>query len=435
MRRDACKNLLTEMVCAPEVYKKIVGMQMLVEGLAMGAFATLYQKSQDPLLVKLCQLVMTDEAFHHKFGKIWADRTIPQADRRKSTTSVEDWAAQCFQTLLFNLVNAEQMQVVYDSVGIDWQDARAAIMEAFTDDDRRESMKQSANIFRVLIKTLLNAGIITDRTQSVLRHVCRHGRAEERRRPHGRRRHRRRGHPVPPDASTSPTEQGPARCSRRNRLTGNMDGLEVAPGILLWREALDGAAQVRLLAEVLKRAEQAPFYRPRMPVSGKPFSVEMTNFGPLGWVSDEKGYRYSPTHPQTGAQWPEIPPALLSLWDRNTAYAAPPECCLVNLYRDGARMGLHQDRDEPAVEAPVLSVSLGDTALFRIGGTTRRGPTRSLRLASGDVLSFGGPARLAYHGIDRVLAGSSELVPGGGRINLTLRRVTRPEKQDARPGG
>ncbi len=159
------KNLLTEMVVAPEVYKKIIGMQMLVEGLAMGAFATLYQRSRDPLLVKLCQLVMTDEAFHHKFGKIWADRTIPKLTPDEHNV-VEDWAAQCFQTLLFNLINAEQMQVVYNACGIDWQEARASIMEALTDDDRRESLKQSANIFRVLVKTLLNAGIITARTRS-----------------------------------------------------------------------------------------------------------------------------------------------------------------------------------------------------------------------------------------------------------------------------
>ncbi len=159
------QDLLTEIVLAPEVYKKIIGMQMLVEGLAMGAFATLYQKSTDPLLVKLCQLVMTDEAFHHKFGKIWADRTIPKLSQEEHNT-VEDWAARCFQTLLFNLINAEQMQAVYAQVGIQWQDAMAAIQEAFGDEQRREGMKQSANIFRVLIKTLLNAGIITDRTRS-----------------------------------------------------------------------------------------------------------------------------------------------------------------------------------------------------------------------------------------------------------------------------
>jgi hypothetical protein len=159
------KDLLTDIVLAPEVYKKIVGMQMLVEGLAMGAFATLYQKSQDPLLVKLCQLVMTDEAFHHKFGKIWADRTIPKLSEEEHNI-VEDWAASCFQTLLFNLMNPEQMKPVYAEVGLDWQDAMAAIQEAFGDEHRREQMKQSANIFRVLIKTLLNAGIITDRTRS-----------------------------------------------------------------------------------------------------------------------------------------------------------------------------------------------------------------------------------------------------------------------------
>jgi alkylated DNA repair protein (DNA oxidative demethylase) len=199
---------------------------------------------------------------------------------------------------------------------------------------------------------------------------------------------------------------------------------EIGPGIRLWREALDPDAQRGLLADVLERAKSAPFYRPRMPVSGKPFSVEETNFGALGWVSDESGYRYSPTHPRTGEPWPNIPPPLLQLWQDTTGQAAPPECCLVNLYRDTARMGLHQDRDEEAVDVPVLSVSLGDTAVFRIGGTTRRGPTKSLRLHSGDVLCFGGPARLAFHGIDRVIAGTSALLPGGGRLNLTLRRVT-----------
>lgn len=212
--------------------------------------------------------------------------------------------------------------------------------------------------------------------------------------------------------------------------------LEIGPGISLWREALDRAAQQSLVADILARAEQAPFYKPRMPKSGKPFSVEETNFGPLGWVSDESGYRYAKTHPVTGAPWPSIPQALLDIWNDTTRYGAPPECCLVNLYRGGARMGLHQDRDEQALDAPVLSVSLGDEALFRIGGTSRRDPTKSLRLKSGDVLTFGGPARLAYHGIDRVLEGSSDLIPGGGRINLTLRRVmASKDKKDARPGG
>lgn len=211
--------------------------------------------------------------------------------------------------------------------------------------------------------------------------------------------------------------------------------IDVGPGIVLWREALDADAQQTLLAEILRRAETAPFYRPRMPISGKPFSVEMTNFGPLGWVSDKKGYRYSATHPQTGESWPPIPAALLALWNEATGYPATPECCLVNLYRDSARMGLHQDKDERALDASVLSVSLGDTALFRIGGPTRRGATKSLKLASGDVLTFGGPARLAYHGIDRVMTGTSRLIPGGGRINLTLRRINAPKSKTPDQGG
>ena len=163
-----------------------------------------------------------------------------------------------------------------------------------------------------------------------------------------------------------------------------------------------------------------------MPKSEKPFSVEETNFGPLGWFSDKAGYRYAAKHPYTDRPWPAIPDALLSLWRETTLYDAPPECCLVNLYRPGARMGLHQDRDEAALDAPVLSVSLGDDAVFRIGGATRKDATRNVKLCSGDVLAFGGPARLAFHGIDRVIENSSTLIPGGGRINLTLRRVTEP---------
>jgi alkylated DNA repair protein (DNA oxidative demethylase) len=199
--------------------------------------------------------------------------------------------------------------------------------------------------------------------------------------------------------------------------------IDVADGVALWPQAFDAAAQAALVAGVFAKIETAPFYKPVMPGSGKPFSVEETNFGTLGWISDRNGYRYAPLHPVTKQPWPAIPNVLLDLWNVTTGYAAPPECCLVNLYRGSARMGLHQDKDEAALEAPVLSVSLGDTALFRIGGTKRQGETRSLKLSSGDVLVFGGPARLAYHGVDRVLAGTSRLVPGGGRINLTLRRV------------
>ncbi len=204
--------------------------------------------------------------------------------------------------------------------------------------------------------------------------------------------------------------------------------LDIAPGVVLWQGKLSPAGQAALLNNVLARVERAPFYTPRMPKTGSPFSVEMTNFGPLGWVSDRRGYRYEKCHPQTGKAWPAIPPVLLELWAETTGYAGPPECCLVNLYRGRARMGLHRDADEEARDAAVLSLSLGDSALFRMGSTSRGGATRSLTLQSGDVLVFGGPARMAYHGVDRVLAGSSCLLPGGGRLNLTLRRVTCPKK-------
>jgi len=183
-----------------------------------------------------------------------------------------------------------------------------------------------------------------------------------------------------------------------------------------------------LLDEVFAIVRDAPFYRPQMPGSGAEFSVEETNLGQLGWVSDRNGYRYDAKHPATGKAWPPIPATLLDLWNETTNYPAPPECCLVNLYRAGARMGLHQDRDEKAADAPVLSVSLGDDAIFRIGGTTRKGASQSVTLSSGDVVMFGGPARFAFHGIDRVIAESSTLIPSGGRINLTLRRVTVPQK-------
>lgn len=193
------------------------------------------------------------------------------------------------------------------------------------------------------------------------------------------------------------------------------------PGFRLWPGALDAEAQQALLAEVLAAAQTAPFYRPVTP-GGRPFSVEMTGMGPLAWVSDRAGYRYQATHPISGQAWPPMPQSLLDLWDALTSWPAPPDACLVNLYRQEAKMGLHQDKDEADLTAPVLSVSLGDTAVFRIG-PAEGGKTQSLKLASGDVCALTGPARLARHGIDRLLAGSSQLVPGGGRINLTLRRA------------
>jgi len=158
-------NLMNDIVLAPEVYKKLVGMQMLIEGLAMGAFATFQSKTNDPTLRRLIQLVMSDEAFHHRFGKIWADRTVPRLDEAEHER-VEAWAVECFQLLLFNLVNAEQKQEIYGEFGLDWQWVRSAVLEAFGDSERRQAMTRSTNIFRVLIKTLLKAGIITERTRA-----------------------------------------------------------------------------------------------------------------------------------------------------------------------------------------------------------------------------------------------------------------------------
>jgi alkylated DNA repair protein (DNA oxidative demethylase) len=187
------------------------------------------------------------------------------------------------------------------------------------------------------------------------------------------------------------------------------------------------AEQEALRDAVFERLRLAPWYIPRMPKTGQPMRVRMTNFGSLGWVTDkEQGYRYQPTHPETGQPWPDTPPQVLDLWRQLSGYPAAPEACLVNLYESDARMGLHVDSDEDAWDAPVLSISLGDTALFRIGGTLRTDPTSSVRLASGDVCMLAGPSRRAYHGVDRILPGTSRLLPKGGRINLTVRRVTVP---------
>jgi DNA oxidative demethylase len=181
--------------------------------------------------------------------------------------------------------------------------------------------------------------------------------------------------------------------------------------------------QRTLLGEVRALLARAPLYGPVMPRSGSPYSVRMSNCGPLGWVSDRAGYRYAETHPVTGAPWPEIPAQVLELWHLATGAAYRPEACLINYYGPEAKLGLHRDQDERAPEAPILSISLGDTALFRLGGPERKSPTRSVRLTSGDMVVLEGPSRHWFHGVDRILPGTSRLLPEGGRFNLTLRRV------------
>lgn len=206
--------------------------------------------------------------------------------------------------------------------------------------------------------------------------------------------------------------------------SASLRGIEIIAGLIHYPGFLDRPAQERLRDALREAVRAAPLFTPRMPRTGKPFTVRMTNCGPLGWVSDEAGYRYQPTHPVTGAPWPPIPKIALATWAELAPEAPPPEACLVNFYDGSARMGLHQDRDEEEFSAPVLSLSLGDSCLFRVGGAKRSDKTRSFDLNSGDALILGGPARLAFHGVDRIRGGSSTLLEGGGRINLTLRRVT-----------
>jgi len=186
----------------------------------------------------------------------------------------------------------------------------------------------------------------------------------------------------------------------------------------------DAAEQAELISAVKAGVQTAPFFQPTMPRTGTPLSVVMSNFGTLGWVTDkETGYRYEALHPKTGLPWPPLPDLLIRLWRDVADWPDLPEACLMNWYREGAKMGAHIDNDEKAVNAPVVSVSLGDPAMFRIGGPKRGGPTHGIKLLSGDVVVMGGASRQCYHSVSKVYFGESALVPKGGRINLTMRRV------------
>lgn len=199
------------------------------------------------------------------------------------------------------------------------------------------------------------------------------------------------------------------------------DGFRHLPG------HLDRARQQELLGHIRAVLAQGPLYGPTMPRTGKPFSVCMTNCGPLGWVSDKAGgYRYQAAHPVTGRPWPPMPHLLLEVWRQVADYPFLPEACLVNYYAGRAKMGSHRDEDEEDTHAPVVSISLGDDATFHIGGLQRSDPKRRLILKSGDVVVLGGAARMAYHGVDRIHPETSDLLPEGGRFNLTMRRVTTP---------
>ncbi|MEM9318701.1 MAG: alpha-ketoglutarate-dependent dioxygenase AlkB [Pseudomonadota bacterium] len=198
-------------------------------------------------------------------------------------------------------------------------------------------------------------------------------------------------------------------------------GLEIR-GARIYPGWLDPAAQAEMAAQIAAALDQAPLVQPVTP-RGQKMSVRMSAAGAFGWITDRAGYRYEPHHP-SGVAWPPIPATVLAVWQALCPDARPPECCLINHYETGARMGLHQDRDEADFTQPVLSISLGDDALFRIGNETRGGKTESVWLRSGDVVVMGNDARLLYHGVDRIRTGTSRVWPEGGRINLTLRVVS-----------
>ena len=204
-----------------------------------------------------------------------------------------------------------------------------------------------------------------------------------------------------------------------------MEKSNLPPGFELHHGYIKLDAQLDLVEKIREIITVAPLFQPVMPKSGKPFSIKMSNCGELGWVADKTGYRYQELHPNTNCPWPPIPSVLIELWNSLTKFPTAPQACLINYYSYATKLGLHRDEDEEDFTAPVLSVSLGDDCLFRVGGEKRKDPTKSMRLHSGDVVVLGGKARLCYHGVDRIYFGTSTLLKKGGRINLTLRRVTK----------
>ena len=196
--------------------------------------------------------------------------------------------------------------------------------------------------------------------------------------------------------------------------------MQVIKGFEYYPEYLSQLEADHLLKIILNLANKSQFFVPKMPKTGKDFSVKMTNFGDFGWVSDkEKGYRYQNFHPITKEKWPKIPKEILNIWKKITKLNVKPDCCLVNFYNFGSKMGLHIDNDEKDFDFPVLSISLGASALFRYGGKIRKNPTKSVKLHHGDVMILKNESRLIYHGIDRIYQSKNF----DFRLNLTLRKI------------
>lgn len=225
------------------------------------------------------------------------------------------------------------------------------------------------------------------------------------------------------------------RSQSRHPTLFDSEAADLPPGFHHLPGFYDAAGQRAILADIRTVLAEAPLFQQAMPKTGAPLSVKMSNAGTFGWVTDrEGGYRYQSRHPTTGKQWPAIPSSPLELWQELTGEVIPPNLCLINFYDTEARLGLHQDKGQSSLDAPVVSVSLGDDATFLVGGMSRKDPVRRLRLHSGDVVWFGGPARLIYHGVEGIVPGSSSLLTDeeladGGRINLTLRRIDRPSDE------
>ncbi|MEN9395786.1 MAG: hypothetical protein RLZ81_316 [Pseudomonadota bacterium] len=211
--------------------------------------------------------------------------------------------------------------------------------------------------------------------------------------------------PPPPDAAQTP-------------------GTCIAPGAVLLR-GFARAGDAALLQAVQAVMAQAPLRHMQTP-GGYTMSVATTNCGPLGWVSDPHGYRYAPHDPHTGQPWPAMPACLMELAQRAAAQAGyahfVPDACLINQYAPGAKLSLHQDKDERDLRAPIVSLSLGLPAVFLFGTPKRKDRPQRLRLVHGDVVVWGGPSRLAYHGVMPLAEGEHGLL-GRRRINLTFRRA------------
>ena len=196
--------------------------------------------------------------------------------------------------------------------------------------------------------------------------------------------------------------------------------MQIIKGIDYFPRFLNKEVLDDILQDIEGAVKLAPFLTPTMPKTGKSFSVKITNMGDFGWVSDKKdGYRYQKYHPVNNRKWPKISNNIIEIWQKLTGLEVKPDCCLINYYDLNAKMGLHIDNDEKNFSYPVLSISIGASALFRFAGLKRSDPSKSIKLHNGDVIILSGPARLIYHGIDKIYKDTNM----DYRINLTLRKI------------